>query len=210
MDLTEGEVLNGFPEMKLTLNPGGCAYYQIPLKTEEVNAFVQPAKKKDQDDIYWVRQRKPLILLYVNFFQNYCDKAPISVVVSGSGESTFDCFLSDQAEDPCSSAACHADISLAILPDIDQVQVVNVTLCADPDQLNTAAIWEVNFSRSNESNKIEGFFDEEAKERFNELAINLDFNTQLSFVSIVGGRGVGKSTIASLLSGNSSMFEVSL
>jgi hypothetical protein len=35
-----------------------------------------------------------------------------------------------------------------------------------------------------------------------------DFNTQLSFVSIVGGRGVGKSTVASLLSGNASLFDV--
>ena len=33
-----------------------------------------------------------------------------------------------------------------------------------------------------------------------------DFDKQLSFVSIVGARGVGKSTIASLLSGNHSMF----
>ena len=35
-----------------------------------------------------------------------------------------------------------------------------------------------------------------------------EFDTQLSLVSIVGDRGVGKSTVASLLSGNSSMFVV--
>ena len=70
------------------------------------------------------------------------------------------------------------------------------------------AIWEINFSRSNESNKLEGFFVEKARERFRELQNVPDYNTQLSFVSIVGGRGVGKSTVASLLSGNASMFTV--
>ena len=47
---------------------------------------------------------------------------------------------------------------------------------------------------------------EEAKERFRLTQTNEDFNKQLSLVSIVGARGVGKSTVASLLSGNHSMF----
>ena len=51
-------------------------------------------------------------------------------------------------------------------------------------------------------------FTDEARERMRSLADTEAFNTQLSMVSIVGGRGVGKSTIASLLSGNSSMFTV--
>ena len=38
--------------------------------------------------------------------------------------------------------------------------------------------------------------------------MNPDFDKQLSMVSIVGARGVGKSTVASLLSGNHSMFTV--
>ena len=47
---------------------------------------------------------------------------------------------------------------------------------------------------------------DDAKERF-ELAQTIpDFNKQLSLVSIVGARGVGKSTVTSLLSGNHSMF----
>ena len=43
---------------------------------------------------------------------------------------------------------------------------------------------------------------------FRNLLTTPEFNTQLSLVSIVGSRGVGKSTVASLLSGNSSMFVV--
>ena len=49
---------------------------------------------------------------------------------------------------------------------------------------------------------------EEARERLRSLEESDELNTQLSIVSIVGGRGVGKSTVASLLSGNSSMFTV--
>ena len=47
---------------------------------------------------------------------------------------------------------------------------------------------------------------EGAKERFY-LAQNIpEFNKQLTLVSIVGARGVGKSTVTSFLSGNHSMF----
>ena len=49
---------------------------------------------------------------------------------------------------------------------------------------------------------------EEARERLRSLEEVVELNTQLTIVSIVGGRGVGKSTVASLLSGNSSMFTV--
>ena len=33
---TEGEGLNDFPEMRLMLNPGGCASYTLPLKEDQV------------------------------------------------------------------------------------------------------------------------------------------------------------------------------
>ncbi len=52
VDMTEGDTLNNFPSMKLTLNPGGCAFYQIPIQPGEVNSFIQPAKKKG--NLYWV------------------------------------------------------------------------------------------------------------------------------------------------------------
>ena len=47
---------------------------------------------------------------------------------------------------------------------------------------------------------------EDAKARFKTTQDIPDFNKQLSLVSIVGSRGVGKSTVSSLLSGNNSMF----
>ena len=47
---------------------------------------------------------------------------------------------------------------------------------------------------------------EGAKERFYLAQSIPEFNKQLTLVSIVGARGVGKSTVTSLLSGNHSMF----
>ena len=57
---------------------------------------------------------------------------------------------------------------------------------------------------------ISGIFEKPAKNRLNALQAKPEFNTELSIVSIVGGRGVGKSTVASFLSGNESMFIVSI
>ena len=60
--------------------------------------------------------------------------------------------------------------------------------------------------KANESSKIQGLFMDAARERFQKTQTVPDFNKQISIVSIVGGRGVGKSTVTSLLSGNHSMF----
>ena len=52
MDRTESDTLNGFPSMKMTLLPGGCGFYEFPVKPGQTVSFVQPAKKKGE--IYWV------------------------------------------------------------------------------------------------------------------------------------------------------------
>ena len=127
-----------------------------------------------------------------------------------SKKTTFECFYPDPSIDPGSSEACHSDISLILTADINTVEYIEVKLCSDPTTTFTGAVWEINFSRSNDSSKLEAYFPEEARQRFRELPSIPEFDTQLSFVSIVGGRGVGKSTVASLLSGNSSMFTVNI
>ena len=52
VDRTESDTLNGFPAKKLTLQPGGCGFYEFPIQPGETNAYVQPAKK--EGEIYWV------------------------------------------------------------------------------------------------------------------------------------------------------------
>ena len=55
---------------------------------------------------------------------------------------------------------------------------------------------------------LSGVFEEQAKAQLSSIQTIPEFDTQLTMTSIVGGRGVGKSTVASLLSGNETMFVV--
>ena len=55
--------------------------------------------------------------------------------------------------------------------------------------------------------RIEGTFIDEARHRLRRTQESEEFNTWLTMVSIVGKTGVGKSTVASLLSGNDTMFK---
>ena len=55
MERTEGDTLNGFPPKKLTLEPQGCGYYKFPVKPDEINVFIQPAKKVKEGSLYWVK-----------------------------------------------------------------------------------------------------------------------------------------------------------
>ena len=57
---------------------------------------------------------------------------------------------------------------------------------------------------------VVGSFQQPARDMISHIQDTPDFNTQLSIVSVVGKRGAGKSTVTSLLSGNSSMFTVSI
>ena len=41
---TEGEGLNDFPEMKLMLRPGGCAFYTFPVSEDQVDDQVDDNK----------------------------------------------------------------------------------------------------------------------------------------------------------------------
>ena len=52
VDRTESDTLNDFPSMKMTLLPGGCGFYEIPIKPGQIYAYIQPAKK--EGEIYWV------------------------------------------------------------------------------------------------------------------------------------------------------------
>ena len=56
---------------------------------------------------------------------------------------------------------------------------------------------------------FEGMFDDSAAKIFANIKDTMEDNQALSVLTVVGDRNVGKSTIASLLSGNSSMFYVS-
>ena len=126
---------------------------------------------------------------------------------TSKGKSTFKCFEPDENIDECSPEPCFSKINDIVDENISN-QLLQVQIWTEPSSKNNGSIWEIRFSQYNDSSRLEGYFFADAKERLRNLIDIPDFNTQLSFVSIVGGRGVGKSTLASLLSGNSSMFTV--
>ena len=142
-------------------------------------------------------------LIYSNF-QDYCDKAPISVEVTFEDDSSngYTCFKDES--DPCSPEPCVIDVSKKV------GNLMALSLCADDSIIDdrNGSIWEVRISEFDDYSKLTGIFVEEAQERIELLQNVPEFNTQLSFVSFVGRRGTGKSTIAAFLAGNTTMFEV--
>ena len=139
---TEGEILNDFPEFRMMLNPGGCGFYQFPLEPDQKFSYVQPAKKQG------------------DFYQDYCDKAAVTVEVStidGSSSTSFKCFEESAGEDPCSSNSCQGDLSSLDVP-VDAPTDIKVKVCTDADTRHLGSVWEVSFSSSNQSNAIGGKF----------------------------------------------------
>ena len=60
--------LNNFPELKLILESGGCAYYEFPVNPGEMNSFIQPARKLRPGELYEVGLSLKFILSYSFYF----------------------------------------------------------------------------------------------------------------------------------------------
>ena len=77
-----------------------------------------------------------------------------------STQQSFRCFESTtpdgQPVDPCSPSPCLATIPF-FFPEENKANIsLWVKICSDADSSHTAAMWEVNFGRVNDSMKIEG------------------------------------------------------
>jgi len=186
VDLQSIDVLNGFPSQKLMLQPGGCATYVLPLKQGQKYLFVEPARKKR------------------GLYADYCGKGKVNVKARITKDLAFSCFT-----DPndCLSKSCLGDLTKIV--DLKaKSQQLHVEVCADPKSINEGRVWELKLSVSSDAQKINGVMQNEAALRLRHTQNVPDFNTQISITSLVGKRAVGKSTIASLLSGNETMFVV--
>ena len=98
--------------------------------------YIQPARKQGE------------------YYPDYCNKAAVSVELetSSGGKSSFSCFKDEV--DLCSSEVCKGDISGLNMTSEDKA--LTVKLCSLPDNEPLAAIWEINFSSSNDSHEIQG------------------------------------------------------
>lgn len=178
-------MLHGYPPMMAVLEPGGCATYELPADSDQSNMFVVPGRKEG-------RYSKGQITMQVS-----------SDLYTGENV-TFRCFTdSDRLTDPCLG-----DISgiVSSFPNNGSGKVA-VKACADSESENLALLWEINISTSNDTSKVQGVLSSEARARLRLAQDMSQFDTQLTVVSVVGRRGVGKSTVVSLLSGNDTMFK---
>ena len=111
--------------MRLILNPGGCAVYQLPVETDQQFAIIHPARK---DGDPW---------------PNYCPKASVNVTITASNlQEDFTCF---HEADNCDSTACVGNFE-SVMSKI-QVTEIQMSLCVAATDPNTAAIWEINISQ---------------------------------------------------------------
>ena len=77
---------------------------------------------------------------------------------SNEGETSFTCF---NDESDCSSKACTGNISDAVSFTKQEGEEAQIWLKINTDHntRNTAAIWEINLSSSNDSSKLQGIGD---------------------------------------------------
>ena len=189
------EIANDLPEEQLVLHPGGRVVYDLPLLDEN--------DKLDKDLIYVLvkpGKKDPPPLMNNPF----TDKANITLIASSGGDPvSVSCGV--PSNDRSSYASDYCILSLEpIIQEISSSVVVTITVPVQ--ETRDAVLWQVQLSSLDNSARIKGIFQTEARSLIRQTQTVPNFNTWLTLVSCVGKTGVGKSTVASLLSGNDTMF----
>ena len=192
------EIANDLPEDQLVLHPGGRVVYDLPMLDENDNldrelifVLVKPGKKDPP----------PLMN------NPFTEKANITLIASsgGSGSDPISVSCGVPSNDRSSYASDYCILSLE--PIIQEItNSVVVTISVPVQETRNAVIWQVQLSSLDNSARIKGIFQTEARSLIRQTQTVPAFDTWLTLVSCVGKTGVGKSTVASLLSGNDTMF----
>lgn len=117
-----------------------------------------------------------------------------------------ECHVSKNDGSPAPDRYCTID--LHPLYEQSDLTTLVVTIEVPPAETRNAFLWQLHLSPLDDSERIEGIFEESGRELMRKTQDEDDTNTWLTMVSIVGNTGVGKSTVASLISGNDTMFKV--
>ena len=105
------------------MNPGGCAVYVLPVTSNQKYLMIHPARKAGDP------------------YETYCPKAKVEVEVSTNDNQTmFNCFTEP---DDCHSSACIGNFESVLAEETSEVQM---SLCTQEEDTNTASIWEINIS----------------------------------------------------------------
>ena len=149
--------------------------------------MVQPGKKEGQ------------------YRPDYKDKANISLTaIVNNSEFEADCSVPDTDRSSQASDYCLLNITTLVNPGIPST--CRVVVCVPLTETRDASLWELWVSPEEDSRRVKGSFADAGRQRFGETQQMEEFNTWLTLTSVVGKTGVGKSTVASFLSGNMSMF----
>lgn len=134
------DILNGFPNQMMILQPGGCASYNLPIQKGQRYMFVEPARKNK------------------GTYADYCDKGKINVSAKVDKVYSFSCFADPKN---CSSTSCLGDLSSIIDLNASSRQL-HVEVCADPKSTNEGLVWELKLSESNNPQKLKGVMQKDA------------------------------------------------
>ena len=189
ISLNDLEEANQMPSLELVLPPGGEAVFQLPLEKDHLFLMVKPGKKIG------------------GTMSPFSDKANITVAAGRAGhpaEASVEC--QRPAQDSSSSASRYCTLDL-LPPQNLTLEEVEVRIRVPDDEDRNANIWQLHLSPLDDSERVEATFTEEGRQLMRKTQAQEETNTWLTMVSIVGNTGVGKSTVASLLSGNDTMFK---
>ena len=180
---------NGMPDQELVLQPGEEAVFVLPLEQDLLFLMVKPGKKIGA-------QNSP-----------FTDKANITLRARQLDQEagvSKDCH--SQPSDLSSLASDYCVLDLLPLQDL-ALPEVEVRIKVPENETRNAFIWQLHLSPFDDSERVMGTFTQEGRKQMRKTEDQEDTDTWLTMVSIVGDTGVGKSTVASLLSGNDTMFE---
>jgi len=183
------EEANQMPNEQLVLPPGGRAVFNLPMNKDLLYLMVKPGKKEEGSG------------------SPFSDKANITMTAAWSEEEdglSVDCHQT--SHDTSASADHYCTLNLETIKDSAQDNLL-VTLTVPSGEVRNAFLWQLHLSPLDDSERVMATFMDDGRQLMRKTQEDEASNTWLTMVSIVGNTGVGKSTVASLLSGNETMFK---
>ena len=186
--LDDHDVANELPEQQLLLSPGGRALYMLPIEADTMYLMIKPGKKDNP------------------YGSPFSEKANITITAAPSGGGEGISITCGRASSDMSSLA--SDYCVLSLESILPQEAIVATIEIQSGEVRDAAIWQLHVSPLDDSERVKGLFEEDGRQLMRKTQTGQNSDTWLTMASIVGKTGVGKSTCASLLSGNDTMFNV--
>ena len=186
--LDDHDVANDLPDQQLLLSPGGRAVFLLPIEADTMYLMIKPGKKDNP------------------YGSPFSEKANITITaapVEGGEGISITC--GKPSSDMSSLASDYCVLSLEPLGPQNSIVA---TIQIQEGEVRDAAIWQLHVSPLDDSDRVKGLFEEDGRQLMRKTQTGENSNTWLTMASIVGKTGVGKSTCASMLSGNDSMFSV--